>query len=177
MATLLFPDNTVLCNYACVDRIDLLEQVISDRGRWTQAVFAEARKSSNIWPSMQALLDCSILGEPIEIDDADRVNRIRQASLSGSQLVPTEHLGEAETCYLIRNVPEFQDSIWITDDHDAFDFGKQLGIVTWDTRSTIETLVANGDITAPAAFDLMEAMYGLGRNPRRMPTDVRELQQ
>ena len=28
-----FPDNTVLCNFASVDRIDLLRSVLGERGR------------------------------------------------------------------------------------------------------------------------------------------------
>ncbi|WP_461174175.1 hypothetical protein M1D93_05605 [Arthrobacter sp. Z1-9] len=176
MTTLLFPDNTVLCNYACVERIDLLKTVVTDRGRWTQAVFAEARKSSSVWPSLDELMDHSLLGEPIEIDDAEKVNRIRQGRLSGSPLKPTQHLGEAETCYLIRNDPSYQDAIWITDDYDAFDFGQQMGIITWDTRSTLENLIAMGDVTAEQAFDLMQRMYDSGQSPRRMPGHYRELQ-
>ncbi|WP_416417082.1 hypothetical protein [Paenarthrobacter aromaticivorans] len=176
MTALLFPDNTVLCNYACVDRIDLLKAVVSDRGRWTQAVYAEARQSSKVWPSLGSLMDYSLLGEPIEIEDAEQVNRIRQARLSGSPLKPTQHLGEAETCYLIHTDASYRDSIWITDDYDAFDFAKQLQIVTWDTRTTLETLVSMGETTAEQAFELLQEMHGLGRNPRRMPAHYRELQ-
>lgn len=38
----LFPDNTVLCNFAAVNRLDLLKSVLSGRGRWTEAVAYEA---------------------------------------------------------------------------------------------------------------------------------------
>lgn len=176
MSTLLFPDNTVLCNYACVERMDLLEAVVAQRGRWTQAVFAEARQSAQVWPGMEPLMDQTLLGEPIEIEDARQVDRIRIARLAGSALIPTQHLGEAETCYLIHNDPNYRDSIWITDDYDAFDFAKQLGIVTWDTRHTLESLIAMGDTTAIEAFDLLQQMYDQGRTPRRMPSHHRELQ-
>ncbi len=103
MSSLLFPDNTVLCNYASIERIDLLKSVVTDRGRWTQAVYAEARNSAAWWPCLSEVMDGSVLGEPIETDDADQVNRIRLARLGGSPLKPMEHLGEAETCYLIYN--------------------------------------------------------------------------
>jgi hypothetical protein len=29
-----FPDNTVLCNFAAVDGLALLEQILRGRGRW-----------------------------------------------------------------------------------------------------------------------------------------------
>ncbi|GAA2490405.1 hypothetical protein GCM10010406_28160 [Streptomyces thermolineatus] len=44
MRTWWFPDNTVLCNFAAVDRLPLLEKVLDGRGRWTQAVAHEARR-------------------------------------------------------------------------------------------------------------------------------------
>lgn len=74
MPTVLFPDTTVLCNYACIDRIDLLEQIMASQGRWTQAVYAEARQSSRYWPSLNTVIDRQLLGEPIEVVDADQVN-------------------------------------------------------------------------------------------------------
>ncbi|MGH3277686.1 MAG: hypothetical protein ACRDNW_00920 [Trebonia sp.] len=37
----LFPDNTVLCNFAAVNRLDLLKSVLGGRGRWTEAVAYE----------------------------------------------------------------------------------------------------------------------------------------
>jgi len=38
VSTFLFPDNTVLCNFAAVDRLDLLQAVLNGRGRWTPTV-------------------------------------------------------------------------------------------------------------------------------------------
>ena len=34
----LFPDNTVLCNFGTVGRLDLLRKVLDGCGRWTEAV-------------------------------------------------------------------------------------------------------------------------------------------
>ncbi|MCG3039466.1 hypothetical protein L7D48_02570 [Streptomyces sp. S1A] len=48
-----FPDNTVLCNFAAVDRLSLLEKVLDGRGRWTQAVAAEAGRSARYWPKLE----------------------------------------------------------------------------------------------------------------------------
>ncbi|WP_330237490.1 hypothetical protein [Streptomyces sp. NBC_00525] len=41
-----FPDNTVLCNFASIDRLDLLRTVLDGRGRRTEAVAYEARSSA-----------------------------------------------------------------------------------------------------------------------------------
>lgn len=38
MADPVFPDNTVLCNFAAIERLDLLIGWLRGRGRWTEAV-------------------------------------------------------------------------------------------------------------------------------------------
>lgn len=48
-----FPDNTVLCNFAVVDRVALLKAVLDDRGRWTTAVAFEAGRSANYVPQLR----------------------------------------------------------------------------------------------------------------------------
>lgn len=42
-----FPDNTVLCNFAAVDQLSLLRNWLLDRGRWSEAVAAEASRVRN----------------------------------------------------------------------------------------------------------------------------------
>lgn len=175
MTTHLFPDNTVLCNYACIERIDLLESLLNGNGRWTQAVAFEARKSRKVWPDLGNLFDRNILGEAIEVHDASRVRQIRVARLGGDERKPLEHLGEAETVYLVQNSKQYEGSIWVTDDSDAYEFGKQQGIITWDTVTTLQLIVANGDISRDAAFDLLNKMQDLGRNFRRVPSSKHDL--
>ena len=46
MTDAFFPDNTVLCNFGAVDRVDLLRSVLGERGRWTEAVAYEASRSA-----------------------------------------------------------------------------------------------------------------------------------
>ena len=56
MAEHLFPDNTVLCNFAAVDRLDLLKSVLGGRGRWTEAVAYEASRSAAKLPPLLRLV-------------------------------------------------------------------------------------------------------------------------
>ena len=55
MTEAFFPDNTVLCNFAAVDRIDLLRSVLSEHGRWTEAVAYEASRSAAHLRSLASL--------------------------------------------------------------------------------------------------------------------------
>lgn len=176
MAEFLFPDNTVLCNFAAVDRLDLLEKVLDGRGRWTDAVAYEASKSSHYLPALGSLTHGAWLGEPIEVtDDTDirGIERIRRVSFGGRESKPTQHLGEAETCYLILNWAEFAGAWWISDDRDAVRFARMKGITTRETIDLMPIAVTNGDITSSDAYDLMHAMVANGRHPR-LPTSLPE---
>ena len=67
MTEYLFPDNTVLCNFAAVDRLDLIKSVLNGRGRWTEAVAYEASRSASRLPALRGLVAEGWLDEPIEI--------------------------------------------------------------------------------------------------------------
>lgn len=166
-----FPDNTVLCNFAAVDRLDLLRAVLDGRGRWTEAVAYEAGRSTRFITAMSTIARDGWLGAPIAVsaEQAARIERIRIARLGGDRDRPLEHRGEAETCYVIREVVRDNDSVWITDDEAAYDFGRQLGIITRDTRDIAEYLVTDGLLGPVDAFNLLVAMVDADRTPRRPP--------
>jgi hypothetical protein len=169
MTAYLFPDNTVLCNFAAVDRLDLLRTVLNGRGRWTEAVAYEAERSARYQPPLEALPSDGWLGDPIEIDaeaDVLRINAIRRAVFGGSDDEPLRHLGEAQTCYLIQHCTEFSGSWWISDDREALRYARRQGIVTRETIDLVKIAVVDGDIPELDAFALMKDMSDKGRSLR-----------
>jgi hypothetical protein len=91
MTEFLFPDNTVLCNFASVNRLDLLDSVLDGRGRWTEAVTAEATRSARVLSDLNQLAADDWLGKPIEIDDEaeiQQINAIRRAVFGGTDDEP-----------------------------------------------------------------------------------------
>ena len=177
MSALWFPDNTVLCNFAAAGNLNLLRDLIDGRGRWTEAIAYEVSRSARVHPALGDIPGAGWLGDPIAIslDESMRVEAIRVAALGGARADPLQHRGEAETCYVIRHVTGIRESVLITDDEAAYDFGRQLGILTWDTRTLVENLVANTTLNAVDAFALFMAMLDAGRSPRRPPASPREL--
>lgn len=176
MTEFLFPDNTVLCNFAAVDRLDLLKMILNERGRWTDVVAYEASRSSRYLPALVSLASDAWLGEPIEVtDDVDiqAIERIRRAAFGGRESKPTQHLGEATTCYLILNWAEFAGAWWISDDRDAIRYARLRGITTRETIDLMSIAVANGDITGSDAYNLMHAMAANDR-ALRLPASLPE---
>ncbi|KUJ68711.1 hypothetical protein ACZ90_17710 [Streptomyces albus subsp. albus] len=176
MSEFLFPDNTVLCNFAAVERLDLLREVLDGRGRWTQAVAREARKSEQWHPALQDLRQ-GWLGEAIRVTDQvdrDNILHIRTAVFGGSSRRVLQHLGEAETCYVIKNWGKFAGSWWISDDRESLNYARREGIATAETRDVVRLAVRAGLTTAQGGFDLIQQMRDKGRHPR-MPRSVAEL--
>jgi len=169
MTEAFFPDNTVLCNFAAVDRLDLLRSVLFECGRWTEAVAYEAHRSSAHLPPLADLEAEGWLGDPIEVtDDADisNIENIRMFVFGGTLRVPTKHLGEAQTCYILKNWPEFTGAWWISDDREALRYANRQGLVTRETIDLMSIAVGKGEISARAAFALMNRMRERDRHPR-----------
>ena len=178
MTTYLFPDNTVLCNFASVERLDLLQTVLNGRGRWTSAVAYEASRSAPFLPALKSITVDGWLGEPIEITsdvEIRRVDQVRRAVFGGTDDEPLKHLGEAETCFLIKERAEFAESWWLSDDQEAVRYARFQHITTYETLDLMTIAVVNGDIVAQQAYDLMLAMADKGRN-LRLPSSARELE-
>lgn len=177
MSTFLFPDNTVLCNFAAVERLDLLAAVLNGRGRWTAAVAYEASRSARFHPGLAAIPLEGWLDEPIEITadrDVRRVNRIRRAVFGGTDDRPLQHLGEAETTFVIREWAQFAGSWWISDDRDAVAYARHQRILTYETVDLMSMAVANGDVTANDGLALLTRMRAEGR-ALRVPRSATEL--
>jgi hypothetical protein len=177
VTTFLFPDNTVLCNFAAVDRLDLLQTVLNGRGRWTAAVSYEASRSARYLPALAGVPSEGWLDDPIEItreSDVQLVNRVRRTVFGGTDDKPLQHLGEAETCFVIKEWAEFAGSWWISDDREALRYARFQGITTYETIDLMFMAVADGDITDHQAFDVVIRMSDNGRS-LRLPRSVSDL--
>lgn len=170
-----FPDNTVLCNFAAVDALQLLETFLDGRGRWVEAVAAETLTSARIHPALSTV---TWLGDPLEFDEdkaITEIERIRRAVFGGTADRPTQHLGEAQTCWLLHNETAYADSVWVTDDRQAFAYGQLQGIRTLDTLGLVIEAVARTDVTRADGWDLLARMVDAGRDNVRLPTSPTEL--
>lgn len=177
MSEYVFPDNTVLCNFAAVDRLGLLAAILNGDGRWAEAVAYEASRSARHLPKLAAVLANGWMGEPIEIDDAAdarRVEQIRRVVFGGLEDKPLQHLGESQTCFLIAESGRFDGAWWISDDREAVRYAKLQGITTRETIHLMNAAVVDGLITDRQAFADMRKMVELGRYVR-LPKDPAEL--
>ncbi|MFP8959234.1 hypothetical protein ACLIYP_01495 [Streptomyces nanhaiensis] len=177
MSDFLFPDNTVLCNFAAVERLDLLRAVLAGRGKWTAAVSREARKSAEQLPALHDLRQQGWLGEAIRVtapDDLANVWHLRTAVFGGQADRHLQHLGEAETCHVIQRWPQFSGAWWLSDDKSALEYAIRQGIMTAETLDMMQLAVKAGFVTAEEGFALMQKMRQFNRYPR-LPRSVADL--
>ena len=168
-------DNTVLCNFAAVGRLDLLEAALEGRGRLTAAVNQEMERSLASVPGLVGAVGAPWLGEPLLVgEDHGNVKVWRQGRLAGTVKDPLAHLGEAESCHIIEKWPDFRDAWFATDDGKAVLVARKQGIVVGLTGDLLAMAARHHLVTPDEAFDLIIDMEQAGRNPRR-PASVREL--
>lgn len=132
MAVLLFPDNTVLINFAIIDRMDLLERLANGNGRWCATVARECDRSareSNLGALAQAR---GIFGSPLAPDAAEHqdARRLREELASPGDH-PHQHLGEAETLAIMTR--RHLQGFFVTDDQSAVRLAAREGIPTVGT--------------------------------------------
>ncbi|MFC5959047.1 hypothetical protein ACFP51_32815 [Streptomyces pratens] len=174
----LFPDNTVLCNFGTVRRLDLLRKVLDGCGRWTEAVAEEARRSTAYVRDLAPLRAEGWLGEPIELcTDAEiaLADRLRRAVFGGTQREPMRHLGEAETLALIQTRQEFAGAVWITDDRDADEYATARGIPVKNTVTLMREAAVAGQIHCKEGHRLLLAMVADGQHIRGVPDRAERL--
>jgi hypothetical protein len=178
MTEFLFPDNTVLCNFAAVERLDLLKSVLDTRGRWVEAVAREAQSSAAKLPALRALALEGWLDEPIEVTDPSdirNIERIRRLVFGGTSAAPRKHLGEAQTIYIVLNWQQFRASWWLSDDQESVRYARRRGITSRETIDLMSIAVTNAEITPQDGFDLMNQMADHDRYLRLpgSPEDLR----
>ena len=135
MSLLLFPDNTVLINFALIQRMDLLETLANGKGQWCASVADECHNSAR-QPGLEALNEADeIFGEPWHLQgQAEWINAtILRDDLASPGDGRLKHLGEAETLAIM--IHRATDGLFVTDDSDAARLANRHGIQvigTWD---------------------------------------------
>lgn len=133
--------------------MDLLEVILSSRGRWTSTIARECyRQGAKLeLPNMYSEA-MNIFGDPIQVKDDEhaqiRATRRQLAVADGKGEHSDKHLGEAETLTII--AMRRLNAKFITDDGAARVLNPKVCLTTWDllrfsmnadyaTRSEVES--------------------------------------
>lgn len=160
MPTFLLPDTTVLVNFALIDELSQLRAYLGARGRACEAVMDEVQDLSlHRVPTLQGIDCAEWFGSPIRIEGADNiaaVERLRTAVFAGSASLPRQHLGECQTIHAVRTMPEYAESIVITDDRSAYDYAKGRGMVVRHSIDVMREMIAFDGLAPATALAWVE---------------------
>lgn len=179
MAVQWFPDNTVMINFAIVDRLDLLEVYLHGEARVVEAVWREIVQSARHVPALAGVDQATWFGKPIRITktaDQTAVENTRVGRFGGTKDQPLKHLGESQTLHVIQKFPDYSGSVWITDDASAYKLGKGQAVVTRHTVDVLRDLVARGELTSHEAYELCEEMQDEERTLIDPPSSHRDFE-
>ena len=162
MTVLIFPDNTVLINFALINRMDLLGRLANGNGRWCATIAAECAESAKR-PELAALQGAAeILGEPLfpeaaELQDA----QVLRDQLAGPGDLKTTHLGEAETIAIVTR--RRFNCFFVTDDKDATRLATYNGVTVVSTWHLLHMAHRAGLLDADALWGYVLTIEGHGR--------------
>ena len=173
----LFPDNSVIVCFARAEELGVLEQYLRGKGRVVEAVSREISDSAGHVPSLRELDQQAWFGDPIPIDDEGgirAVEGIRVAVFGGSKAKPREHLGESQTLHLLQTDDAYHDSIWLTEDREAYRFAQRQHITTRDTFGVLCDMVGYLDLSIDRAFEVSQRILEAGEPMLHEPASPRD---
>lgn len=168
VAVLLFPDNTVLINFAIISRMDLLERLANGNGAWCATVAQECAASSRE-PGLEGLAGADVIfGSPWFPQAAEHLDTsmLRQELASPGD-GPKKHLGEAETLAIMlrRQVVGF----FVTDDRGARRLAAKYGIRVTTTWSLLRMAHKKSWVDEDALWGYVQTLRA---NRRGAPPEV-----
>jgi predicted nucleic acid-binding protein len=163
VSLLLFPDNTVLINFALIKRMDLLERIANGKGRWCATVAGECAESGRK-PGLEALGGAgAIFGDPWRPESQAewidiRVFRDDLASPGDSKF---QHLGEAETLAIMTH--RAIDGLFVTDDMGAARLASKHQIRSVNTWRLLHLAHSRGFVDAGTLWGYVQTLRSAGR--------------
>lgn len=162
----LFPDNTVLINFAIIEQVSLLEKILSGKGTWVAAVAAECELSvrTGLYPaelaSVSAMITETLIPTRSEVIDA---RTIRNEIAAPYEPFPKSY-GEAQTLAIITK--RDLSAIVITDDGGVGRYvaDNKLEVVVVSTTDILAMAVRARLMTQPEGEAHIAKLVAAGRH-------------
>jgi predicted nucleic acid-binding protein len=171
VASLIFPDNTVLVNFALIGRVDLLETLVKGRAAWTLTISGECHRSA-AEPGLEALHRMpEIFGAPLIPTPAERIDaRLLRERIAGTDFRPGASLGEAEAIAMITS-RAIARATFVSDDAVAREHATARGISVYSTMDLLRLAGRVHLLSSDDAWSCVEILRGHGRGVGRAPHD------
>lgn len=157
MTNLVFPDTTVVRNFALLHRMDLLGSLVQGRAAWCASVAAECERQARS-PGLQDMgLASSIFGTPWFPHAAEHIDvSVLRADMASPGDGPLMHLGEAETIVLAST--RSPGAIFVTDDKGAAVAAEQRGLSVATTAQLLRIAMRGGLLDADGGWGYVQTL-------------------
>lgn len=162
MTVLVFPDTTVVRNFALLHRMDLLGLLVGERGAWCGTVASECSDQAKNESLSDMALAPDIFGAPWYPEAAEQVEiRLLRDRLASPGEGRHQHLGEAETVVLASR--RAAGSFFVTDDRSATRVAVEHGLTVVTTADLIRLAVRTGKVDADVAWGYVQTLVAQDR--------------
>lgn len=171
MTVLLFPDNTVLVNFALIGRIDLLERIANRNGCWCATVASECARSARV-PGLEGLRGVpAFLGESLRPESrAEYLDvMLLRTELARPGDLPHHHLGEAETLAIM--IRRALSAVFVTDDGAARRLAAKHKVVTYSTWDLLRLAARTSLVDVDALWTYIQILRSERRGSPPNVTD------
>jgi len=162
VSTLVFPDTTVVRNFALLHRMDLLHELVVGRAAWCATVASECHDQARGDGLEDMALASTIFGSPWYPHDAEHIDvMVLREELAAPGDGPKQHLGEAETIVLAST--RSPGAIFVTDDRSAAAAATARGLRAVKTADLLRIAIRAAKLEADAGWGYVQTLRSHGR--------------
>ncbi|MDR7161390.1 hypothetical protein J2X42_004122 [Arthrobacter sp. BE255] len=171
----IFPDTSLLMNFAAVNRVDLVSAIVEGRGSWTEAIRDEVQRWS-LETKYQPLTQ--VFGFMPEEPHVARAEEMMTGEGIRRRLAKpgdprSQHWGECETLAVIQHRYAGKTVLVLSEDGGVLTECRRLGVDTVTTRLLLEAVATRGVITWPEADGIAQLLKDMGEPVLNYPPPIR----
>jgi hypothetical protein len=162
VSILVFPDTTVVRNFALLRRMDLLGDLVAGRAAWCATVAAECRAQARGDGLQDMEMAPAIFGSPWFPHDAEHIDiTVLREELASPGDGPRQHFGEAETIVLAST--RSPGAIFVTDDRSAASVATARGLQAVKTADLLRIAIRTRRLEPDAGWGYAQTLRSHGR--------------
>ena len=171
----IFPDTSLLMNFAAVSRMDLVKEVVKDRGCWTEAIHDEVQRWSQElrYQALAEVFDFMPPEPHIARSEEMATGEVIRRRLAKPGDARSQHWGECETLAVIHHRYDERTVLVLSEDAGVLAECRHQGIETVTTRVLLELAAMRSYISWLQAEEIAQLLKDMGEPVLNYPPAIR----
>ena len=170
-----FPDTSLLMNFAAVSRIDLVREVVKDRGCWTEAIRDEVQRwcQESRYQALAGVFDFMPPEPHIARSEEMATGEEIRRRLAKPGDPRSQHWGECETLAVIHHRYNEKTVLVLSEDAGVLAECRHQGVETVTTKVLLELAAIRGYISWLQAEEIARLLKDMGEPVLNYPPAIR----